>query len=118
MSKWQPIETAPKDGKTFLALVGGLPYAAKYDKDGRFIWYWHSDQACGPTHLVHEIDGKRLLEEIKVQPPHDYQPSGHLWVNGFSGEPTHWMPLPEPPDVQRQGTETGTGRAERNGRDS
>ncbi|KKK55021.1 hypothetical protein LCGC14_3078770 [marine sediment metagenome] len=95
--QWREIKTAPKDGKPFLALIGGLPYAAKYDKHGRFVWYFHSDRSSGPVYRIHEIDGKRLLEETKPQPPRDYQPTGHFWVNGFSDEPTHWMPFPEPP---------------------
>ena len=73
MSEWQPIETAPKDGRTIIVFrnIHGwnvLGYA-----------YWVD---------VRGIDG---------------------WVsNGFSdppgnlglGHPTHWMPLPTPPEVK------------------
>lgn len=32
MSEWQPIETAPKDGRKFLVLLSGLPYLAQSDR--------------------------------------------------------------------------------------
>ncbi len=97
MNEWRLIETAPKDGTPFLAWISGLPYAAKYDKDGRFIWYWHTDMACGPSYIIHDVDGKRLLEETRPQDPHDFQIIGHLWVNGFDDTPTYWMPITDPP---------------------
>lgn len=60
---WQPIETAPKDGKSILVVNGNWIVTA----------HWHRSQqcwaSCGPTY-------ERL--------PWDEQP-------------THWMPLPEPP---------------------
>jgi hypothetical protein len=94
---WQPIETAPKDGTPFLCWLSGLPYAARYDKYGRLIWYWHRNHATGPAHRVHIVDGRRMLEEIKPEDRPDYQVSGMLWVNGFEAKATHWMPLPSPP---------------------
>lgn len=68
MSEWQPIETAPKDGRKFLACWHGKNQKTgdqyKYEPecmawDGDFYWV---------------VDGG--------------QPSV---------SPTHWMPLPEPP---------------------
>ncbi len=96
---WKPIETAPKDGSEFIALIGGLPYKARYDEIGRFIWYMHINRATGGSYLVHKIDGKRLLEEIKAK-EYDYQPSGCFWKRGMEDKPTHWMPLPPPPVPQ------------------
>jgi len=69
MSEWQPIETAPKDGAMVLI----------FDQDtvtpGRF------DDGC-------DDDGN------EVDPP------GWFWFDGVDtgdAEPTHWMPMPEPP---------------------
>jgi hypothetical protein len=70
MSKWRPIETAPKD-EAVLAFWQGGPFfdsdrvvlsfigAAEWAPHG---WHWRGD---------------------------------HL--NFGEGEPTHWMPLPKPP---------------------
>jgi hypothetical protein len=99
---WQPIETAPKDGSTFLCLIDGLPYAARFDEHGRFIWYWHSDDALGPSYIVHRnvSEGKTLLEETKPRDPPNYVCRGHLWVKGFDEQKrTHWMPLPPSPET-------------------
>lgn len=75
--RWQPIETAPKDGTTFLAYdtpEGGLSM-------GVVLCKWDSEEGYDHTEW----------------PPH--------WVamdpaNGDDLECcnlTHWMPLPEPP---------------------
>lgn len=65
MSTWQPIETAPKDGRLLLV----------FDRSGRgsmVAWYdlgsWQS----------HELDSP--------------------WGGNYCPTPTHWMPLPEPPE--------------------
>jgi len=71
MSKWQPIETAPKDG-TYILLLGDSGYTTTPHRVAVGCW----------------IEGYR-----------------DFWINHSNdaftddGEPpTHWMPLPEPPD--------------------
>jgi hypothetical protein len=72
--EWQPIETAPKD----LAWSGnGQNYAARilaYDPRQpdalRCRWWWSDDGA-----------------------------SNFIADGGFAAFPTHWMPLPPPPEV-------------------
>jgi hypothetical protein len=61
---WQPIESAPKDGTSILA-----------------IWQWNEDDPnCGS--VTHEV----------------VRWCGWWDTMGFTQpEPTHWMPLPEPP---------------------
>lgn len=66
MSEWQPIETAPHDGRLILA--------------------W------GPCWSLPDI--------ISWMPDHK------VWQEGLQGdyvddgwEPTHWMPLPAPPEA-------------------
>ena len=104
MSKWQPIDTAPRDGTPFLAKIGGLPYRARYDELGRFMWCWHRDTGTGPAYSIHKIDGKKLLEEIKPRDKPDYQPTWTLWTAGFDATPTHWASEPvdaTPPEGER-----------------
>lgn len=69
MSKWQPIETAPKDGTSVL-----LWFPSRQGYVGR--------QDCVPCHWS--------------------EWGGGVWENATSGHmqsdtPTHWMPLPAPP---------------------
>lgn len=72
MSKWQPIETAPKDGTRVLlfrprhGVVCGRWDDDKYAK--RVRPYWSNDQ-------------ERLWGTLETR----------------DNQPTHWMPLPEPP---------------------
>jgi hypothetical protein len=72
---WQPIETAPRDEVKFLA----------YDKrDGTMAvcFYWHI------------VDNKYLSVDGV---------SGYEWESNI--EPTHWMPLPKPPEQLTQSPE-------------
>jgi hypothetical protein len=71
MTNWQPIETAPKDGRTILG----------YSESGQMlIWRWDTDRYA--------------------KKPKPYWRA--FSVFGVTGErsmqPTHWMPLPEPPN--------------------
>lgn len=67
MSKWQPIETAPKDGRRII--IG-------YD-DVVAIVKWEGSGWC----------------------ENDYD---NLWhgPDMFFGGPTHWQPLPPPPESE------------------
>ena len=69
--KWQPIESAPKDGTEILCLVDGGIYPAVYTDDYfgdyRFVGWWERN-----NHYPFNDD-----------------------------VPTHWMPLPEPPEVKK-----------------
>ena len=72
--KWQPIETAPKDGTRIL--VTGGTFRREDEDEKRPAWtaivWWDSDQRVWW--------GGYLAQDVGV------------WY-----EPTHWMPLPEPP---------------------
>ena len=70
---WQPIETAPKDGREVLAL--GLRHGD----------YGYTDDEKGWTGIRWMNKG---WQETK--------PTGR-YSNGFT--PTHWMPLPAPPEA-------------------
>lgn len=66
-TQWQPIETAPKDGKTHILAYeeGGDIYRAAWDAESEC---WSS--YCG--------------QYVTVTP-----------------EPTHWQPLPQPPQQEK-----------------
>lgn len=65
--EWQPIETAPKDGKYYLLYKNGRINNARW-RDGT----WGGEGWC-----------YEMAENIA---------NGHT-----KNMPTHWMPLPEPP---------------------
>ena len=71
-AEWQPIETAPKDG-TFII----LGYAGSHVSEGR----WVSDPSRNHWRETGWFD-----TDADVLCDHP-------------GRPTHWMPLPEPPNA-------------------
>ncbi len=71
--RWQPIDTAPKDGSSII-----LGYARSHSEEGR----WVSDpdrNHWGETGWFATDD-----DVLCVHPSH----------------PSHWMPLPAPPEVE------------------
>lgn len=82
MSAWQPIETAPRDGREILGTDG------------------HVTRVCYPKLFPRPI-GEGGGPDCASQPGDrweyfrdDEHAPGHSW----SIEPTHWMPLPAPPE--------------------
>jgi hypothetical protein len=79
---WQPIETAPKDGAVFLVyLPDGRPGGRKDDRVWLCTWDSYTDAQSG-------------LFPGWIQPLNVVK-SGSQPV--YRLNPTHWMPLPEPP---------------------
>lgn len=72
MSEWQPIETAPKDGTRILIFDNGCISIAN----------WH-EQIDNYNHAP--FDGWLI-----------FYPDDAFYTQ-VSENPTHWMPLPEPP---------------------
>lgn len=77
MAEWQPIATAPRDGTWFLAYEDGDMYACSVilNEDGT------------PADFRLNDDGDPVLGYAAY--------CGQPVVS--SPEPTHWQPLPEPP---------------------
>ena len=75
MSAWQPIETAPKDG-TKIDLWVANQELGRAIRETDMVWH-HFDDGSAWAHA----DALFLVEE-----------------DGWTV--THWMPLPEPPQVQ------------------
>ena len=76
-SQWQPIETAPRDGTEIIITNGCDTCTGKY--------YPSVVQNYAPF-FAQSVDGELRNEgfDYKVEPVYFY-------------EPTHWMPLPQPP---------------------
>ena len=102
MAEWQPIETAPKDGTEILifypvyrvagageprARAGKVDYG--YDQNGVLIGskiavaYWYDSE-----------EGHRSLLGAGYWQTLSGQNLGAL----AESDPTHWMPLPDPPE--------------------
>jgi len=64
---WQPIETAPKDGRNIILGCAIYVDAGYWDEGG---WALYPDDSNPPDYCMR-----------------------------FRPEPTHWMPLPEPPPL-------------------
>ena len=75
---WQPIETAPKDGTSILLFQPDdaniwCPCREKQMTTYTFVGWFDRNHCAGPNWVCSEYDA-------------------------FEKSPTHWMPLPEPPN--------------------
>ena len=86
MSRWHPIETAPKDGTAILGYgrhTGSPPDAQRGVVEGDHWWaimlwdIWRETGLAQSRRWVFAKDGARM------------------W-----SDPTHWMRLPEPPETE------------------
>lgn len=76
MSEWQPIETAPKGANGYAWMF--LAWGPEEDKStGKGMWCVDRFIACATFHAM----GKTPAFEFRQ----------------IEVSPTHWMPLPEPP---------------------
>jgi len=73
---WQPIETAPKDRQIILSRIFGG--------------------------IIHQIDVGGWEVSPGRDDPGGYDPPFADWTSNYGiEEPTHWMPLPEPPQEKK-----------------
>jgi hypothetical protein len=79
MSDWQPIETAPKDGTRIIAVVAGYHICVGVWVNKAWCYFDASD-------FFSEGMWERYQRERAEA--------------GASWEPTHWMPLPAPPQKE------------------
>ena len=73
MSEWQPIETAPREGSPFLGAV-----------------YWADTGEWEILRMAWNETAGRFGDATYAPFIHDQE------------QPTHWMPLPEPPKVEKE----------------
>jgi hypothetical protein len=79
MTDWQPIETAPKDGRLFL---GAKKFGVDYEWS-RYICCWSEFK-------------KSFRSQFGI-------PEGGIWYPlDEKNTPSHWMPLPEPPILKEK----------------
>ena len=101
MSEWQPIETAPKDGR--LILLGVDYQRGGYDRVRCGFW-------------LHSSRERWILKDQNTQVRGGNEDTSHWriflsedagcteWADADEGvfiryfEPTHWLPLPVPPE--------------------
>jgi hypothetical protein len=89
MSALQPIETAPRDGTTFLALnQDGEFHVAMIDEHGRFCRRTHQQRWSQSFSIE---DGRQILTSEHFH----FDTHWSLWTKGYEFEPTHWSPLPK-----------------------
>lgn len=94
MSKWQPIETAPKDGSPFQARIPG------HGEDNIIAWFHglldENENECGGWHFVED------------QEPPGCWTDGVCWASNEDGipsvEPTHWKPRESHPGQNENGS--------------
>lgn len=80
MSKWQPIETAPRDGTAVLLFTQGIENTGPMINVASFMCKIHA-------HLSFD----------RPCPSDDCEPAWYSTLCWLGGEHTHWMPLPAPP---------------------
>lgn len=83
--QWQPIDTAPKDGRKVI-----LFYRNSHNKPRTVMARWLTDEQAAET----DADGVGL-EGGWYECIDNW--SDYTEVAIHEGEPTHWMPLPTPP---------------------
>lgn len=86
MSKWQPIETAPTDGTFVWCYANGEQFSAR----------WLDECPSAPDDYGHDAGwsskcGWCAPGNSGLRPEYQWPPLN---------QPTHWMPLPEPPERQ------------------
>lgn len=99
--EWQPIDTAPKTGRTIL-----LGYRNSHGNWRTMRGQWFSKEAIAEEwEAIEDYDNPEELEGW-----HETSVEADDVPNCWATKPTHWMPLPEAPNDQAQGEAQGSSR--------
>ena len=99
MAEWQSMESAPKDGTPFIALNHDREvWTARYDDQGRLNYRTNSYHEPRRFEII-KHDGEELLREDKdfAKRNECWRSDWTIWSRLYEFKPTHWMPLPTPP---------------------
>ena len=94
MAEWQPIETAPKDGRAILIYEPSGHYGRLSNED------WDFNEHGIGTQIARRFDDYRFAIgywRINRRPDSNEEYGGWGNRNCADVNPTHWMPLPDPP---------------------
>lgn len=93
---WQPIETAPKDGTVVMLFADATVFEGK--PVGQRVTMGQWEEWVNTASEYHGTTGEYL-----GQSEQDGGASWISWDGGFTEEnpPSHWQPLPAPPDAAR-----------------
>lgn len=92
MSEWQPIETAPRDGRIVIAYWDDMPVFVSWcDKPPRRVAH-HTGRWPFRKTTYEEVEQSGFRVCIPMR-------GGGYGLHGNYAPfmPTHWMPLPNPP---------------------
>lgn len=88
MAEWQPIETMPRDNTLVLIAVPA------HTTDKRQHYYHVASRTHGPTFRIYGLGQSYSHEPGCAEHYSKLGPdTGNYWL------PTHWQPLPSPPEL-------------------
>ena len=97
---WQPIESAPKDGTKVMLYIR---YPGPYKKGEYCICpgYWIDEESYTPAGGRYYLYGKLVNEAKSERSSKSQRWIARDFYDGTANEPqpTHWMPIPDPPEV-------------------
>lgn len=92
-SEWRPIATAPKDGQPIILGRAGNDDVCPFSGQGR----WYEEDHDGPDNMGH--DAGFLDDEFQFF--RCARSFGNPAYQSTGTQPTHWMPLPKPPNTDQ-----------------
>ena len=97
-NQWQPIETAPKDGSTFLMVITGMEYKKNKAKTIQKVLiadYWPNSNSF----LAEGGDFIININEFNFKEKNCFESAVLGYQHMTDIQATHWMPLPKPPII-------------------